>query len=64
MMDANAAVPVYAQLEQKIDSQIACRSLHPGDRLPTEAQLARENGLSVSTVRKAIDGLVRMGLLE
>ena len=64
MLDANAAVPLYAQLEQKIESQIANRALHPGDRLPTEAQLARENGVSVITVRKAIDGLVRKGLLE
>ena len=64
MLDANAAVPLYAQLEQKIESQIANRALHPGDRLPTEAQLARENGISVITVRKAIDGLVRKGLLE
>lgn len=64
MLDANAAVPLYAQLEQKIESQIANRALHPGDRLSTEAQLARENGVSVITVRKAIDGLVRKGLLE
>lgn len=64
MLDANAAVPLYAQLEQKIELQIANRALHPGDRLPTEAQLARENGVSVITVRKAIDGLVRKGLLE
>ena len=64
MLDANAAVPLYAQFEQKIELQIANRALHPGDRLPTEAQLARENGVSVITVRKAIDGLVRKGLLE
>ena len=51
MLDANAAVPLYAQLEQKIELQIASRALHPGDRLPTEAQLARENGVSVITVR-------------
>ncbi len=34
MLDANAAVPLYAQLEQKIESQIANRALHPATACP------------------------------
>ena len=49
---------------QQLEGLILSGELRPGDRLPTEAQLARENGISVITVRKAIDGLVRKGLLE
>ena len=45
MLDANAAVPLYAQLEQKIESQIANRALHPGDRL-----LDRETHRMLGTV--------------
>ncbi len=35
----------------------------PGGKLPTEAQLAREQGVSLNTVRRAVDLLVQDGLV-
>lgn len=35
--------------------------LHPGDRLPSEAELVREFGVSRITVRRALEGLLQGG---
>lgn len=36
----------------------------PGAKLPTESQLAKETGLSLTTVRRAFDELVAQGLVD
>lgn len=36
----------------------------PGSKLPTESQLAKDTGLSLTTVRRAFDELVQQGLVD
>ncbi len=51
---------VYGDLLQRIDRG----EWQPGDQLPAEDQLAREYGVSKLTMRRALAGLVRRGLVE
>ncbi|APE33565.1 hypothetical protein BOX37_05810 [Nocardia mangyaensis] len=58
-----AAAPLYRQvcdrLEQRLDHEFA-----PGDRLPSEAELAAEYGVNRLTVRRALAGLHQRGRIE
>jgi GntR family transcriptional regulator, transcriptional repressor for pyruvate dehydrogenase complex len=47
-----------------IEKLITARQLHPGDRLPSERDLAEEFGVSRTLVREAVHSLVARGLLE
>lgn len=60
----NRKVPLYYQLESILRDKITSGELRPGDRLPTEAQLSREYGVSRITVRQALAALVDDGLIE
>ncbi|MGO2658291.1 FadR/GntR family transcriptional regulator [Mycetocola reblochoni] len=48
----------------KIEADLVSGSLHPGDRLPGERQLAAELGVGRSSVREAIRVLDAMGLVQ
>ena len=54
---------VHAQIEDWLASEIAVGSLVPGDRLPTEHDLAAWFGVSRMTLRHALAELARRGLL-
>jgi GntR family transcriptional regulator len=56
-------LPLYQQLERELRSAIERGLLAPEDALPPERDLAADLGVSRITVRKAVDGLVREGLL-
>src|SRR5919206_3203554 len=58
-----ARTPVYAQIEEQVAEVIEAGGLRPGDRLPTERELARQLGISRMTLRQALDRLERRGLL-
>jgi GntR family transcriptional regulator len=62
-MFSNVAVANYLQLAQSLRERIENGELSPGDRLPSEAELAAENGISRGTVVRAIEQLVRQGLV-
>ncbi|GAA2402535.1 FadR/GntR family transcriptional regulator [Actinomadura vinacea] len=49
---------------EQIKSKIAAGELRPGQRLPTERDLAAELGLSRNSMREAIRALTVMGVLE
>lgn len=51
-------LPVYRRLENEVKRHIADRRLKRHDRLPSESQLAAEYGVSIGTVRKALNNLV------
>ncbi len=55
--------PLYVKLKQSIEDAIRSGKLRHGDALPAERDMADEGGISRVTVRKAIDDLVKDGLL-
>lgn len=47
-----------------IAGKIQRGELQPGDRIPSAAQLRAEHGVSITVVRRAIDHLKTLGLVE
>ncbi|OSN03538.1 GntR family transcriptional regulator [Lonsdalea britannica] len=64
MIDKHSFVPFYLQIEQILTRQIHDNRLKPGDPLPTEAEMCQQYQVSRMTARKAVDYLVRQGLVE
>jgi len=56
--------PLWRQIAHSLASSIGPGGLQPGDRLPTEAQLAAQHGVNRHTVRRAVETLVRSGLIR
>nr|WP_246062373.1 FadR/GntR family transcriptional regulator [Haloactinospora alba] len=56
--------PVTQWATERIKTMIADGTLSPGDRLPTERELAGELGVSRSSMREAIRALTTLGVLE
>ncbi|WP_260955850.1 aminotransferase-like domain-containing protein [Pseudomonas citri] len=63
-IDRNAADPVIRQLVTGVRAWITAHGIRPGARMPSIRHLARDNGLSLSSVIKAYDQLVASGVLE
>jgi GntR family transcriptional regulator len=59
-----SAIPLYFQIEQDLASSIATGALAPGSQLPSEEELVQKYGVSRTTVRKAIQELERLELIE
>ncbi|MEE3663549.1 GntR family transcriptional regulator [Brenneria sp. g21c3] len=64
MIDKHSFIPFYLQIEQILSRQIRENALKPGDPLPTEAEMCQQYQVSRMTARKAVDYLVRQGLVE
>jgi DNA-binding GntR family transcriptional regulator len=62
-VDRSSPVPLYHQVVQGIEAAIHSGILEPGSRLENEIDLAAQLNLSRPTMRKAMDELVRSGLL-
>lgn len=60
----DADSPAYKQIQAYIQELLAGPDYGPGDRIPSERALAEQLGRNRMTVRKAIDGLVTIGMLE
>ena len=56
--------PAYRQIEEQLLDLIDAGVLVPGTRVPAERDLALRLGVSRMTLRHALDGLVRRGLLH
>lgn len=54
-------VPLYRQVESELLRRIRDRELAPGQRLPTEPELAAEWGVNRLTIRQAVGELARAG---
>jgi len=59
-----SAIPLYFQVEQDLATSIATGALAPGSQLPSEEELVQKYGVSRTTVRKAIQELERLELIE
>lgn len=55
--------PAYRQVFDAIEQQILAGKLRPGDRLPSEIELANQFGVNRSTVREGIRLLEHSGLV-
>lgn len=60
----NSQFPKYQRLKEEIASWIAAGKYRPGDKLPSENELAEQFGLSRQTVRQSIGDLVAEGWLS
>ena len=58
-----AGLPKYAQLREMLVAAINAGHWKPGDKLPTEAELARTMPYSLGTVQKALRDLVDEGMV-
>jgi len=59
----NPVLPVYYQIKETIKNWIINREYNPGDKIPSENQLAEMFDVSRITVRQAITQLVHEGFL-
>lgn len=57
------ATPLWSQIATTLRAEISTGQYRPGDRLPTEAALARRFGVNRHTVRHALSGLVEDGTI-
>jgi len=58
------AQPLYLQVEATIKEMIEGVVYSPGEQIPSERELSEQLGVSRMTVRRAIENLIRHGLLE
>ena len=56
--------PLYLQIAAQMRREIANGLLKPGERLPAIAEMAAMRGVSIITVRQAIEVLEREGLVQ
>jgi len=57
-------LPVYLQIAELLARQLKAGFWRVGERLPTEAELSRQLGVAVGTLRKALALLEEQGALE
>ena len=62
--DMHGALPIYIQIAELITREISAGHLAEGERLPTEREMAKEYGVAVGTLRKALAKLTEQGFLE
>ena len=64
MVEANSVIPLYKQIVRALSDSIANGTYRPGDKLPTEAELIEQFGVSRITGRSAIKEMEDAGLVE
>jgi len=63
-IDKNSFAPIYYQLQELLVGKIESGELKPGDKLPSENELADKYDISRNTAQKAIRALVNWGLAQ
>lgn len=63
MLKQDAIMPLYVQLMEELETSIRNGVYKPGDKIMTEAEMAKEYGVSLITVRKAVGSLMEKGLV-
>ena len=58
-IDSESIVPLYKQLFHYLNSAIQNHEFKPGDRIPSENELAREFNISRVTIRRALQELAQ-----
>lgn len=62
-IDKSAAIPLYSQVERKLEENIISGLWDVGYQLPTETELAKILEVSTITIKRAIMNLVDKGML-
>ena len=62
-LDHKSHIPLYVQIEEQIRAEIRNPEYKNGKKLPNEVDMAKQLGVSRSTMRQAINKLVYDGLL-
>jgi GntR family transcriptional regulator len=62
--DSPTALPIYLQVSELLIREIAAGRLQDGERLAPERKLAKKYAITVRTLRKSLDELTKLGLLE
>ncbi len=62
IVNPNDGLPIYRQIVRQIRHAVASGTLTPGDKLPSQRELARELVISHLTVKKAYEVLEADGL--
>lgn len=57
-------LPLYLQIKELLLRELGAGKWLPGERLPTEAELAVQLGVAVGTLRKGLAVLEQQGILE
>ena len=63
VLERHRGMPAHAQIERWLMEEITTGSISAGDRLPGERELAVALGVSRMTLRQALEGLARRGVL-
>lgn len=63
LADLPLAIPLYKELERRLREALAAGEWKPGEAIPAERRLAERYGVSIGTVRKAIDELCGANIL-
>lgn len=64
ILQKHTDVPMYQQLQELIRGDILSGLWQPGQAIPSEQTLVQQFGIARMTVRQAVDGLIREGLLR
>ena len=63
MLKQDAITPLYVQLMDELEASIRNGVYKSGDKIMTETEMAKEYGVSLITVRKAVGSLMEKGLV-
>lgn len=55
--------PIYLQLIEQVEQRIISGDYHPGDKLPSVRELAKEAAVNPNTMQRALATLEQSGLL-
>lgn len=62
-LDENSRLPLYLQVKDMLEKKISSDEWKPGEKIPTEKELANQLDVSSITVKRAVIDLVNEGLL-
>lgn len=63
MHEENSMVPLYHQIREKLTTRIENGEFKPQEQIPSENELCEQYNVSRITIRRAIDEMVKLGLL-
>jgi GntR family transcriptional regulator len=63
VLDSALPTPLYHQLAEELSAQVRGGAYAPGQKIPSEHELATRYGIGRPTVRQATDSLIQRGML-